>query len=92
MQGKDRVLDDIARIAGGAAGVMGGLSQSIKSDIKSRTDEIANRLDLVPREDFERLEAMVEAARLEQDALKKRIDALEKTTKVKSAKTKAKRK
>lgn len=74
---KEKVLDDIARFAGGAASVAGGLSKQIKDEVRSRFDDMAARMDLVPREDFERLEEMLKEARLQQDALVKRVDALE---------------
>lgn len=82
---KEKMLDDIARLAGGAASVAGGLSKQIKEEIRSRIDDMANRMDLVPREDFEKLEAMLQEARLKQEDLLKRIEKLEgkkaKTTK-----------
>ena len=76
---KDKVLDDLTHVASGAASIFSGLRQSVSEDIKSRADEIAQRLDLVPREDFERLEALVQAQ-------EKRIQELEKSTKAKSKK------
>lgn len=77
MHDKTKILDDIAQLAGGAVSLAGGLKSNIHEDIKSRTDAIADRLDLVPREDFDTLKAMLEQSRIEQDALKKRIEALE---------------
>lgn len=92
---KEKVLDDIARLAGGAASVAGGLGKQVKEEARSRIDDIASRMDLVPREDFERLEEMLKEARLQQEALTKRVEALEgKKTKTASKKpaTKAKTK
>lgn len=88
MLNKERVLDDAARLAGGAAGIIGGLSQSIRAEIKSRVEETSERLDLVPRADFEKLEAMLAHSRLEQDALIARIEALETALENKKAKKK----
>jgi BMFP domain-containing protein YqiC len=76
-QAREKILDDMARLAGGTAGFVGGLKRQIKGDLKSRVDEMAQRMDLVPREDFERLESMLVKAREEQEALAKRITALE---------------
>ena len=64
-----RIFDDLSRVAGGAMNVFAGLREQILSDIKTRFDEMASRMDLVPREDFDRLAAQV-------DALQKRLDAL----------------
>ena len=78
MSKSSHVMDDIAQLAGGAAGLLGNLQQQIRDDIKARVEEVATRMDLVPREDFERVEGMLEAALKEQADLKKRIEALEK--------------
>lgn len=58
---KDKVLDDIARVAGGTVSVFSGLNQTIREEIKTRIEETADRLDLVPREDLTALEMRVEA-------------------------------
>ena len=50
--------------------VFSAFREQILGDIKTRVDEAASRMDLVPREDFERLEAQVKA-------LQKKIDAME---------------
>ena len=68
---KEKVLDDIARIAGGTASVFGGLTQSIREEIKSHIDEIAARMDLVPREDLTALELRIEALEKQLTAKKK---------------------
>ncbi len=81
---KEKVLDDISRMAGGAVSIMSGLSQNIREEIKSRVDDMAQKLDLVPREDFDRLEALVQAQA-------KRIAALEKAQKPTAKKTPAKK-
>lgn len=82
MASKEKVLDDIARVAGGTVSVVSGLSKSVRDEIKSRIDEMGDRLDFVPREDFERLELLVKEQA-------ERIDALEKAAK-KTAKPKKK--
>ena len=65
-----KIFDDLSRDAGGAMNVFSAFREQILSDIKTRVDEAASRMDLVPREDFERLEAQVKA-------LQKKIDAME---------------
>jgi BMFP domain-containing protein YqiC len=64
-----KIFDDLSRMAGGAMNVFSAFREQILGDIKARVEEIADRMDLVPREDLERLEARV-------DALQKRLDAL----------------
>ncbi len=65
-----KFLDDMAKMAGGAVSVLSSVRAQIKEDIKARVDDVADRLDLVPREDFDRLQSMVEA-------LVRRVDQLE---------------
>lgn len=70
-------MDDLAQLAGGAAGLVSGVQQQIRDDIKARMEEMAANMDLVPREEFDRLEAMLQKALAEQEALKQRLDKLE---------------
>jgi len=88
-----RVLDDIARVAGGAVNILGGLRQQIREEIKARLEDMADHMDLVPREDVDILKARI-------DKLEARIVTLEKggkktvakATVSKKPKTKAKAK
>lgn len=77
MSTKEKILDDMARMAGGAVGTIGNIRGQIKEEIRLRVDEMAMRLDLVPREDFERVEDLLKQSRIEQDALRARIEKLE---------------
>ncbi|MGB4057631.1 MAG: accessory factor UbiK family protein [Alphaproteobacteria bacterium] len=77
MQAREKILDDVARVAGGAVSALSGLRRQVKDEVRSRLDELAQKLDLVPREDFERLELVLLRAREEQTAMTKRIEALE---------------
>ena len=74
---KEKVLDNIAQFAGGTVSIASGIAQNIRTEIKSRVEEVVTRLDLVPREDFDRLEAMLQQSRLEQEELKTRLEVLE---------------
>lgn len=76
IKSKDKMLDDIAHVADGTLSIFSGLGENIREDVKTRIDEIAHRLDLVPREDFDRLEALVQTQ-------EKRIQTLEKSLKTK---------
>jgi BMFP domain-containing protein YqiC len=68
---KEKILDDIAQLAGGTLSVFSGLNNSIREEIKSRVDEMAARLDLVPREDLDALERRIEALEKQLNAQKK---------------------
>jgi len=66
-----KIVDDLARFAGGAVGIASELKQSIEGDIKERVEQVANNLDLVSRDEFEKLEHLVKQQQAEIDALKK---------------------
>lgn len=55
-----KIMDDVARMVGGTAGILNSLRQELQEDIRERVDMMAERLDLVPRSDLEKLEARVE--------------------------------
>ena len=71
------LLGDIAQLAGGAAGLLGGASQQIRDDVKARIEEIVDRMDLVPREDLERVEALLQKSLDEQKDILTRLEKLE---------------
>ena len=73
MKPDPKIIDDLARMAGGAVNIFSGLQQQAREEIRSRVDEMLTRMDLVPREDFERLEAMVVQLRLRQEELEKQL-------------------
>ena len=77
MSKTSHVMDDIAQLAGGAAGLVSSLQQQIKDEIKTRVEDVATRMDLVPREDLDRVEALLEKAMKEQEELKERLEKLE---------------
>lgn len=72
-----KIVDDIAQLAGGAAGLLSGVQQQIRDDITARVEEMATRLDLVPREDFDRLEGMLKKSLETQKEMMTRIEQLE---------------
>ncbi|MBU0859655.1 MAG: accessory factor UbiK family protein [Alphaproteobacteria bacterium] len=84
MKPDPKIFDDLARMAGGAVNIFSGLQQQIREEIRSRVDEMLTRMDVVPREDFERLEAMVAKLRLRQEELEKQLNG-DKTTPAKKS-------
>lgn len=77
MPSNARILDDIARVAGGAASVISGLREQVSNDVKTRFEDMADRMDLVPRADLERVEAMLANIVRQQEEFEKRMEALE---------------
>ncbi len=82
-------FEDMFKIAGGAVKTMGDIKEYIRPVVHS----FLNELDLVTRDEFERIEAVAKKAREQQVALEKRIKALEgkKTKKPATKKSTAKK-
>ena len=80
MLAKEKILDDLAKVAGGTISVLSGFGSEVREEVKAHIDEYASKLDLVPREDFEKLEALLKQAREEQEQFATRLEALEKNS------------
>lgn len=78
MQTTGRLFDDLARVANGAAGAMSGVKDEIEQMVKARLERVLADMDLVTREEFDAVKAVATKARLEQEALTERVEALEK--------------
>jgi BMFP domain-containing protein YqiC len=77
MQTDNRLLDDLARMANGALNTLSGLREEIESRVRERVERLLADMDLVQREEFETVKAMVQKAREEQEDLAARVAALE---------------
>ena len=75
------MLDDAAHMAGGALGTLAGLRREAEAQMRQQIERLLAGLDLVTRDEFEAVKAMAAKARAEQEALEKRLTALEKATK-----------
>ena len=67
---KEKILDDLACVAGGAVSVLSGLGRTVREEVRSRIDEIAQRLNLVAREDLTALETRIAALEKQRGAKK----------------------
>ena len=97
MQTENRLIDDLAKIATSALGSLKGARDEMEVRLKDQLERIIHGMDLVRREEFEVVRAMAAKARSENEALAKRIAALEPKPRTKAkaknkteAKTKAK--
>ena len=72
-----KFMDDLAKVAGGAAQSFGAM----RTHVKSLVSAFLTEMDLVTREEFERVEALAQKARERQVELEKRLAALEKKLK-----------
>ena len=81
MQTDTRFFDDLARLAGGTMGALGGMRTEVETLFRQRLERIVADMNLVTREEFEIVQAMATKAREENEDLAARLEALEKETK-----------
>jgi BMFP domain-containing protein YqiC len=74
---RGRILDDFARLVTDAAGVAQGVRREAETLARVQLDRLVTSMDLVSREEFEAVRDMAARAREENEALEKRITALE---------------
>jgi BMFP domain-containing protein YqiC len=77
MQTSNRFLDDLAKVASGAASTLAGLKQEIDALVRQRIERFVADLDLVTREEFDAVSAAAANARAAQEKLEERVAALE---------------
>ena len=76
-QGPNRMLDEFARMMTDAAGAAQGVRREVETAFRSQGERFLNTMDLVQREEFEAVRDMASKARMENEALKKRLDEME---------------
>ncbi len=83
MQSRNRIFDDMSQLMSNAMGVAQGAKTEAETALKSMLDRWLADRDFVSRDEFEAVRAMAQKAREENDALLKRIEALEAKSKPK---------
>jgi BMFP domain-containing protein YqiC len=78
MQTRNEVFDDFAQLMSNAMGVAQGAKVEAVTARKGLVDRWLADRNLVTREEFDAVRAMAQQAREENEALKVRLDALEK--------------
>ena len=78
MQTRNKLMDDISQLVTNAMGVAHGAREEAETAMKSMIDRWLADRDFVTREEFDAVRAMAQKAREENEALKARLDALEK--------------
>ncbi|MBO0664032.1 accessory factor UbiK family protein [Jiella sp. MQZ9-1] len=73
----NRLLDEFARVMTDAAGTAQGMRREVENLFRTQGERFFNQLDLVQREEFEAVREMAMKARMENEALKKRLADLE---------------
>ena len=77
MQSQNRMFDDLVKMMNGVAGTMAGVGREAEGSMREKMREWVGGMDFVARDEFDAVKAMAAAARDENDAIRKRIDALE---------------
>ncbi len=72
-----QVLDDMGRVAASLLGVVLDGRGPLRKQAGQKLDLLLQRLPFVTRDDFAALHGLLQQARLEQEALKERLAALE---------------
>ncbi len=78
MQTRNKILDDVSQLMTNAMGVAQGAKDEAETAMKGLIDRWLADRDFVTREEFDAVRAMAQKAREENEALKARIEALEK--------------
>jgi len=72
-----RILDDIAKTATGAVGVLQSAKHEVEALARARLERVLDKMELVTRDEFEAVKAMAAKARTENEALAARLAKLE---------------
>jgi BMFP domain-containing protein YqiC len=76
-QTSNRLLDEFAKLMTDAAGVAQGIRREVETAMKSQAERFLSDMDVVQREEFEAVRDMAARAREENEALARRLEALE---------------
>jgi BMFP domain-containing protein YqiC len=77
MPPRGRIFDEMAKLMTDAAGVAQGVRREAETAVKTQAERLLSTMDVVSREEFEAVRDMAATARDENEALKKRLVALE---------------
>ena len=77
MQSQNRMFDDLVKMLNGMAGTAAGMGREAEASMREKMRDWVGGMEMVGRDEFEAVKAMAAAARDENEALRKRIEALE---------------
>lgn len=77
MQTRNPILDDLAKVATGAANAFSGLRGEIETRVRDQLSKLLDGMHLPSREEFEVVKAMAAKAREENEVLRAKITELE---------------
>ncbi len=76
-QTNSKFFDDVAKFATGTISAAGGVYDEVKEIAKNQGEKIINDMELVKREEYDALKQLVSKLAIENEALVKRVEALE---------------
>ena len=77
MQTRNRFFDDLAKVANSAVGTVAGMKDEIEQLVRHRVEKFIDGMNLVTREEFDVVQAMIAKSREEQEKLRIKIVELE---------------
>lgn len=77
MQGPNRFLDDFSRLMTDAAGAAQGVRREAETMVRAQAERLLRDMDVASREEVEVLRDLVATLRTQNEALAKRVAALE---------------
>ncbi len=77
MQTSNRLFDDLAKVANGAASTLNTMKSEVEGLVRQQIEKILVDSDMVARDEFEAARAVAVEARLQQEKLEKRVSELE---------------
>lgn len=77
MQTSNKFLDDLAKMANGAASAVTGVKSDIEGMARRRLEKMLAEQNLISRDEFEAVKLVAAKARSEQEKLEKRVKELE---------------
>lgn len=72
-----RAFPDFGRAASGAFQMFASLKTEVENHVRQHLERLMGGMDMVSRDEFEAVRAMLSKARMEQDRMARRIAALE---------------
>ena len=67
MQTRNRLFDDLAKVANSAVGTVTGMKDEVEQMIRHRVENFIGGMNLVTREEFDVVQAMIVKSREEQE-------------------------
>lgn len=75
---REKLVDDFVKLVMGAVGTAQGMREEAAAHLRARLEASLRKMDLVTREEFDVVSEMARQALLENEALRTRLEKLEK--------------